>query len=947
MRAYEDLSQLQKLRLPQRAYYIPQGSKLDLNGAWDFAYYTADYLDTPSATGTIDVPSCWQCRGYEHPHYTNLVYPFPLDAPYVPEENPMGVYTRSFTIQDLSQRYYLVFEGVSSCVEVLINGHFAGYSQGSRLQAEFDITAFLIPGENTVTAKVRKWCSGSYLEDQDCFRYNGIFRDVYLLRRPQGHIKDLHITTQKNTVFAEFEGEAEIDLFAPDGEKIGQWSGKDKAELTIENPLLWNAEQPYLYSLELRCAGEVIRQRFGFVEYGVNEEGAFTVNGVAVKLKGINHHDTHPTNGYTLTNEELWNELLLMKKLNINCIRTSHYPPMPVFLEYCDALGFYVMVETDIETHGFATRFPRYTDYDCVNGNPDWLGNREEWKEAYLERMVRTYHRDKNHACVFSWSTGNESGHCDAHYDMIKWLRSVDSKRLVHCEDASRASEQTQPGLAAPEYYRRPDIHSKMYPGYEELEAYALDESKDLPYFMCEYSHAMGNGPGDMADYWQVIHRYPKLIGGCIWEWADHTYVDNGVPKYGGDFGELTSDGNFCADGLVSFDRKCKAGTYNAKYVYQYVGFAREGDTLRITNLHDFIDMSCYRLVLQVCVDGEVTYQEDLVLPLAPKCSADWAFPLPQSCRLGAFVRCRAYDEDGDVAALWEEDLQVEKEPAQAMQPCHIEETGDSFILGGSQLVTTVSKRTGLPVSICKNGKELLAKPVTLSIWRAPTDNDRKIRLRWGYITPTNSENYDRIFNKVYTAEVSNDRLEITGSLAGIGRFPFLRYRLCYQVDKAGQVQVQLDAKVRENATWLPRFGFDFALKKTDGSFRYFGRGPWENYCDMGAHVTTDWFESDTKQSYFPYIMPQEHGNHCGCLDLQVQNTLRFTADTPFQFSVSDYDAPALTRATHWNELESNGLCNVRIDYKNSGLGSNSCGPELQNKYRLEEKEFSFAFRMA
>lgn len=270
---------------------------------------------------------------------------------------------------------------------------------------------------------------------------------------------------------------------------------------------------------------EVIRQSVGFVEYAVNDRGTFTVNGVEVKLKGVNHHDTHPVNGFTMTDEELIQDLKLMKKLNINCVRTSHYPPTPKFLAYCNQLGFYVMLETDIETHGFGNRHAGGNGYDCLNSNPAWIGNQPEWLESYMERMVRAYHRDKNQPCIFSWSTGNESGHCDNHYEMIKWLKATDTRRLIHCEDASRASETKEEGLREPSYYNRPDMHSKMYPGYEELEAYALDESKPLPYFMCEYSHAMGNGPGDVGDYWEVIYKHLKLIGGCIWEWADHTFI--------------------------------------------------------------------------------------------------------------------------------------------------------------------------------------------------------------------------------------------------------------------------------------------------------------------------------------------------------------------------------------------------------------------------------------
>ena len=949
MRKYEDLNYLQENRLKQRAYYIPEneGACTSLNGDWDFSFYVRDYDDEPVKNGVIDVPSCWQSRGYEEPYYTNVTYPYPVDPPYVPMDNPMGVYRREFTLNDPGKKYYIVFEGVSSSLELYINDSFAGYSQGSHLQAEFDITALVHVGVNTVTAKVRKWCSGSYLEDQDFFRNNGIFRDVYVLERPEGHIGDIDICTVGDQIRISFEGSAQISLYDMEGKLLDSCQADKTAEFAVKDPILWNAEAPYLYELVFEYKGEVIRQSVGFVTYGVNERGAFTVNGVEVKLKGVNHHDTHPANGYTMTNEELLEDLKLMKKLNINCIRTSHYPPMPIMLEYCNRMGFYVMLETDIETHGFVYRYAGGTGYDCLHGNQDWIGNQKQWLPAYLERMERAYHRDKNHPCIFSWSTGNESGHCENHFAMIDWLKESDPRRLVHCEDASRAADVKNEKLCAPEYYDHPDMHSRMYPSIEGMEAYAQDENRPLPYFLCEYSHAMGNGPGDVADYWEVINQYPKLIGGCIWEWADHTFVVDGVPKYGGDFGELTSDGNFCADGLVTHDRKVKAGSLNAKYVYQYVEFALEGDQVVITNRHNFVNLDRYRLEIQVTVDGDVYQTQTFVADLEPGQTTTVKIDWPQKTRLGAYVVCRAYDRDGDVAALWERELPTvcagessEKNGGSA----EIREEKNCYVISGDGVSYEISKHTGLPVSMLKNGVEQLAEPVQMSVWRAPVDNERKIKNKWGHPNVWEGENYDRIFNHVYSSELTEGGLTFTGSLAGVGRVPFLRYTLSYRFDVSGEMKIDIAARVRENCMWLPRFGFEFRLNPENQSFRYFGRGPMENYCDMHAHTTTGWFESDVDSEYFPYIMPQEHGNHTGCRALQMAGGLQFVADEVFEMQVSAYSAKALTEATHIDELVKNGAVNVRIDYKGSGLGSNSCGPDLLQKYRLCEKAFTFGF---
>lgn len=943
MRKYEDLRYLSVNRQKQRAYYIPrnEGAMFSLNGIWNFAFYERDYDEMPSKVGEIDVPSCWQCRGYERPYYTNVVYPHPVDPPFVPMDNPLGVYTREFEVKNTSLKHYIVFEGVSSCVELFINDQFVGYSQASRLQAEFDISAFVQEGFNKITAKVRKWCSGSYLEDQDCFRYSGIFRDVYLLSRPQGHIVDIDIVVKGNEINISFEGSGKISLYDAEKLLLDSCFANGEAKFTVNSPIRWNAEQPYLYELVFESLGEVIHQSVGFVEYGINERSAFTVNGVEVKLKGVNHHDTHPFNGYAMTDEDILQDLKLMKKLNINCIRTSHYPPAPRFLEYCNQLGFYVMLETDLETHGFEVREPGGKGYDCLNSNPEWIGNQPEWREAYLERMVRAYHRDKNQPCIFSWSTGNESGHCDNHYEMIKWLRKTDVRRLIHCEDASRMAD------LEPSFYERPDIYSRMYTRIEEIEAYALDESKPLPYFLCEYSHAMGNGPGDVGDYWEVIYKHPKLIGGCIWEWADHTFIEDGVPKYGGDFGELTSDSNFCADGLVTYDRKCKAGSLNAKYAYQYVGFELKGNEVLVTNLYDFINLNRYCLEVRVVVDGEAVEIRNHVLDLEPKKKGSITFNMPEKCRLGAFVVCRVYDSEQEVSALWEKELAVEQvQEVKLHQAVQVLESGGSYLVNGERFSCEISKYTAMPVQIIKNGVKQLTAPVELSVWRAPIDNERRIKGRWGHLNNWEGENFDRIFNHVYNSRCEENRLYFEGSLAGVGRIPFLRYQLEYSFWDDGGMQVALTANVRDKCVWLQRLGFEFAVIPECNQFTYYGRGPMENYCDMRLHTTTEWFSSTTEQEYVNYIMPQEHGNHAECKELHLKNGLSFVVDKVFEINVSDYSTRALTVAEHIDELRKNGAVNVRIDYKNSGVGSNSCGPNMLEKYRLKEKEISFSFRI-
>ena len=947
VRFYEKLNHITENRMPQRAYYIPEndGSYISLNGEWNFKYYDADFKEEKAIKewDKISVPSCWQLFGYEDPNYSDITYPYPIDAPYVPDENPLGIYKRDFEIENISNRHYIVFEGVSSNLELYINGKYIGYSQGSHLQAEFDITEFVVIGKNTVTAKVRKWCSGSYLEDQDFFRFNGIFRDVYILSRPQGHIKDIRITTDDNKIFVDFEGSALITLFDKEN-KLAYCESDGNAEFIVHKPIKWNAEKPYLYELTFEYCGEVIRQKIGFVEYSVNEESAFCVNGVPVKLKGINHHDTHPVKGWYMSDDDYLNDLIQMKKLNINTIRTSHYPPAPKFLDMCDELGFYVMLETDLETHGFVSRVPSWPGYDMLDDADVWPGNQPCWRESFVERMERAYNRDKNHTCIFSWSTGNESGHCINHYEMIKYIKSVDKKRLIHCEDASRAIDERYPEMFD-EFYGRVDMHSRMYAHVDFLEEYANDSSKPLPFYLCEYSHAMGNGPGDVMDYWEKIYKYPKLMGGCIWEWADHTVLVDGVPQYGGDFKELTHYGNFCADGLVSHDRQLKAGSLNAKAVYQYMRCTLEGNKLFVTNLYDFTNFNEYTFKYECTVDGNVTDTKTLTLELEPKKTAVIEVPAVKECKLGAYINCYLYNSEGYEVAFTQHDMGVQCERIIAPEEsADITETETDYIISGKDFSYTVSKIYGEITSIIRKGEEQLRDRVKLTVMRAPTDNEMFVKKNWYSFVNKNfwdnpAEGFDVMFSKCYSCHRKDNTISVTGSLSGIGRLPFLKYCVDYTFYADGSVKATLNADVREDCTWLPRLGFEFKTPYEKSGFKYFGRGEMENYCDMRYHTKVDFYESDADSEFVNYIMPQEHGNHCDTKILEMYDGLKFLSDKGFEFNVSHYSAESLMKAMHTDEVKKAEETIIRIDYKNSGMGSNSCGHELLEKYRLNEKK--------
>lgn len=936
MRVYENPLQTSENRRPQRPYYIPKGRSEYrlLNGDWKFAFFPRD-IDVPeniTLWDTIPVPSCWQLQGYENPNYSNINYPYPCDPPYAPDANPCGVYEREFDLEQVWGRVYFVLEGVASCAFVNVNGSYVGFTQGSHLQAEFDITPFVKAGTNTLRVKVLKWCCGSYLEDQDFFRFNGIFRDCYLLQRPENHIVDVDVTTEENRIRVRADRPADMTVFDREGKCLGRAADAAEAAFEIDSPILWNAEKPYLYTVKLERDGEVITQKIGFRTVRVSDKCELLINGVPVKLHGVNHHDTDPHKGWCQTEPELRRDLELMKQLNINCVRTSHYPPSPVFLELCDELGFYVILETDIETHGFLRRYAN-VEYHFDIESEDWPGTNPLWRKEHLERMERAVGRDKNHCSIIMWSTGNESGHGPNHIAMLEWLKSLNDGRLRHCEDASRKKD-----------YRNTDVISNMYHDIPSVSQMAEDPDIRLPIMLCEYAHAMGNGPGDVWDYNEMFDRYPNVIGGCVWEWADHTVVVNGVQKYGGDFeGELTHEGNFCCDGMVFSDRSLKAGSYEVKAAYQPMRTAYADGVLTVTNRYDFTDFSECELVYTVEADGTVIAEKRMSMELAPHGTAEIPVSVDApACRYGRYLTCRLY-HNGEMAARTQHCLAQGGGIAAPKGRAATEEKPNEVIFSGEGFRYVFSKRFGTITSLVIDGAEQLAEPIRLTAWRAPTDNDRNIRFCWGSYNIWQGENLDKLFSKTYDCSVTGGGVRVEGSLAGVSRKPFFRYTLEVTVDAEGRISVNLKGDVRENVVYLPRLGFEFTLPEKNLPFRYFGRGPLESYCDLHHGSTVGMYESSAEGEYVPYVRPQEHGNH-GDVRLLEIGKLRFESESAFACNVSAYSTEAIDRAEHTDELVSDGKTHVRVDYKVSGIGSNSCGPALMEQYRLSEKQISFGY---
>lgn len=938
MRKYESINKTSENRLPTRAFYIPEGVSeyTLLNGIWDFAFFEDNYNlpEKVEKWDKIKVPSCWQLQGYENPNYCNINYPFPIDPPFVPDKNPCGVYRRTFNIEKLWGKVYFMFEGVASCAFLYINDNYVGFTQGNHLSAEFDISNYVIQGENTVTVKVLKWCVGSYLEDQDHFRYNGIFRDVYVLQRPVDHIKDVEIIPNDKTIDIKLQGTADVKIL--DGDKVlYEGSICDNFSFEVQNPILWNAEKPYLYTVVLSRGGEEITLKTALRSISISSKYELLINGVPVKLHGVNHHDTHKYNGWCETVADLRKDLEVMKSLNVNCVRTAHYPPTPEFLQMCDELGFYVICETDIETHGFVRRYAD-VPYKLDVETGEWPATFPEWKNEHIERMERMVEYYKNFPSVIMWSTGNESAHGANHVAMIKWTKNRDNSRIVHCEDASRKGE-----------YRNADIFSAMYHSLNGIEGHAKNDNIDMPVFLCEYAHAMGNGPGDVYYYNEMFDRYPKLIGGCVWEWADHVVTIDGVEKYGGDFeGELTHDNNFCCDGVVFADRTLKSGSYEMKAAYQPIRTSYEKGVLSVYNRLDFTNLNEYIFRYEIELDGKVVATTDTVLFLEPHNTAEIEIKTEKySCKYGAFLNVYLI-KNGEIPAHSQHKLDFEIIENDVVGLSGLTEDENFIYASGKNFEYKFSKNTGNFVSLKIGGVEQLAKGIEFSAFRAPTDNDVNVKAKWAFLDIWQGENLDRIFSKIYDCRIEDKKIFVLGSLAGVSRVPFARYDLTVTIFEDGKIDFDLNTKIGNNVIWLPRFGFEFTLPKNANKLSYYGYGPYESYCDMHNGSKISLYKSNTEKEYVPYVRPQEHGNHYGTNMLKIGNML-FEAQNGFEFNASDYSTNTLYKANHTDELQKDGFVHLRVDYKVSGIGSNSCGPQLEQIYKLSEKEFNFKLSLS
>lgn len=991
----KDISEIGKLS--PRAYFIPYSSKeklceqtvlterynsdkvLVLSGEWDFKYYEKDML-IPNSFYTervqfdkVQVPSTWARTGYREPCYLNTRYEFdPTLYPEVPQDVPMGIYRKFVTVNDTSKVRIITFLGVMSSLDLYVNGKFVGYSEGSHNSAEFNITEFLVEGENEILAVVSKWSTGTYLECQDMFRENGIFRDVYITELENTYIYD-YFANSIRSVKGKYNLNVCVDVIGDtkdytvtcdllDGENLvssvtQNASGKTElpfGELSVKE---WNAEEPCVYTLyiTLKKGGEtvsVIRQYIGFKTVEI-KGNIFYFNDKPIKFKGVNHHDTDPENGYVLTLPQIESELKTMKEFNINSIRTSHYPPDPTLLTLADLMGFYIVDEADIETHGA---------FDCQKpGTPNLISNDISWASRYVDRVSRMYFRDRNHVSITMWSLGNEAGGWRCQDKCYDYLKEQGTPIPVHYEGVVRTKRFAY------------DVISEMYPFHDHFEKIGSkkEEAKfyDKPFFMCEYCHAMGVGPGGMEEYWESIYAHDNLMGGCIWEWADHSVYhgkDDSKYKfkytYGGDHGEKKHDSNFCVDGMMYPDKTPHTGAFVIKAVYRPVRSRHvSGKVFEFTNTNRFKNSNYLKVVWTQLVNGKKVKTGELNLDIEPMQKKTYEIPYDVfSATDDCHVNIAYFDGDTRVSLEQAVLNDVKKFAPQSSGVGIVTSSLNNDILtvdfdGGH---VAFNKQTGEMTEYVKNGKNYLntnpadgKKGFAPNITRASLDNDAMG------------------FPKLWTVAGVKDAKTVVKSFSFADKSYYTVVAVTYSVKKSFRklfdanivYVIHSDGLVCVESTLqksifgpleLQRFGVTVELPKEFSHIEFYGRGSdekMENLCDLRDHATIGIYRTTVQEMHEPYIMPQDNGNCGGVKYLKLFNDKgeAFTVygEPKFSFSAHNYTQKSLDSAKHQEEIEYADTTVLSVDGFMRGTGTNTCGPDTLEKYRVKtDKPLKFRF---
>ncbi|MBB6450932.1 beta-galactosidase/evolved beta-galactosidase subunit alpha [Geomicrobium halophilum] len=1010
----ETLSTIQRNRLPAKSHFFryedqqqalknqrssSKGYK-SLNGKWKFKYSESPmlsprefYKQTYDTSGwdTINVPSNWQLEGYGSPHYTNVQYPFPIDPPHVPSNNPTGCYRREFYIdQREDETTILHFEGVDSAFHLWINGEEVGYSQGSRIPSAFDITPYVQNGKNTLAVRVYQWCDGSYIEDQDMWWLSGIFRDVYLVTKPNVHITDFFAKPEFDDHYQDATLQLDVNLENPSGlkgyslevelfdtsmqsgikeEKV-DISGKNHFELSVSSPKKWSAESPSLYKLTITLKDasgrivEVIPSNVGFRSVEI-QQGLMLVNGKPIKLKGVNRHDHHPDLGRSVPRASMEKDVKLMKQHNINAVRTAHYPNDPYFYHLCDVYGLYVIDESDLECHGFE-----------LIGNKHQISDDPAWEKAYLDRIQRMVERDKNFPSIIMWSLGNESGYGRNHKAMTAWAKDRDDSRIVHYEGETQVVMDR--GNQYPEdELESSDVFTTMYTDFDVLEKLGQRGDLSKPHILCEYAHAMGNGPGGFNEYWETIYRHDRLQGGFVWEWLDHgirSYTKEGEAffAYGGDFGEQPHDSNFVIDGLLRPDRSPSPALLEYKKVIEPVvieAIDLEERLFQINNRYEFVDLAHLQLSWNLHSEEGIIDQGRLTLPeVQPgevkqiEIPYDTTGQHEKDCWLTLdFTLAMDTDwaERGHLVA-WSQfavqennkthDIQIPRE----LHNITVNETDADILFYGEDFHFAFDKASGKLSSWLYKGQEMIDSGPELDFWRAPIDND----LIPGFNPPSSVETWKkyglhgmqhniRSVHYHFSEEGRKAEIEVVARIAPPVLAWGIHVKYKYEIFVDGNVTLHVEGSFEGDIPeTLPKIGLRMGVPRRFENVQWYGLGPGESYIDSQLAPTYGVWINSVRNMFTPYVFPQENGNRhktrwFTLVDVRGHG-IKVIGDPEVEFSAQMYSREKIEQAQHLYELTEDNMITVNMNHQQHGLGSASCGPDVLEKYRLKTRNFKF-----
>ena len=940
----------------------------DLNGDWHFHLYPYPEMVEENLTTltnflaqekTIPVPSCWQMHGYDHMHYTDVLYPFPINPPFVPTENPTGVYYRQFDYEKSENQLRLMFEGVSSYFECYLNGEFIGSNIGSRMETVFDLTPHVKEGQNDLIVKVLKWSAGTYLEDQDMWWLSGIFRNVSLYEELAEDIQNVRIETHPDGNYENFELVVTVKnahqlalegLYLVDDAEVSladfehcEKTGTSISRTTVLSPKRWTAETPNLYPLVLKVAALYIPFRVGFRRVEI-KDNQLRVNGEKIFINGVNRHDFMPTEGMAATKEVMEDDIRLMKQHNMNAVRTAHYPSQRVFYDLCDEYGLYVIDEADLECHGFEN-----------TGDYNWISDNSVWEQAYVERGLRMVQRDLNHPSIIMWSLGNESAAGQNFQAMYDTIKKIDD-RPIHYEGARL-------GMYS-------DVYTTMYTRLENLIKIGKETEGQKPHIHCEYGHAMGNGPGGLKEYQEVMRKYDRLQGGFIWEWYDHgiKQVRNGETTYfyGGDFGDTPNNGNFCIDGLLRPDRTPSPAMLEYKYVIQPVEITRTKTGVAIKNLHDFIDLAGSHLKYHV-VQGEKTLQTgEVILPsILAMMTEEIALPMDHQLfgnqhdiylnpTIEREVAGIGMNEVAKAQFLIEEHENALL-PKKENTPWELTENQHQIEVKNNQVRYVFSKYNGKLIEVVNaQEKAIITEGLDFTLWRAPIDNDMYKTADWKevYFLHQTTEQLEWIKTSIQEGEV---RVEMSHYASSTNQNWGYHIKKTFTFEAFGGCQIAIEGTTAIRGTnkpeMLPRVGFDLVNDGRFSDVKWYGNGPGESYRDSLAAVQMGVYESTVSGMHTEYIFPQENGARtevqwAQLTDPTAGEQLVLAFDKRTTFTVHDYSRAELEAAKHTDELKRGADNHLTFDVFHSGLGSNSCGQEQYEVDKARFEDFTMNLRM-